>query len=87
MVTPVSLLEAKVATYRKRNGKWQAIVRHKDIGTITRSFKAKSLAVKWVAEQDKKFEASVLKSEIFQSIFLRNSCKKTAIQNKMPLPQ
>jgi hypothetical protein len=46
-----------VATYRKRNGKWQAIVRHKDIGTITRSFKAKSLAVKWVAEQENKLEA------------------------------
>ena len=46
-----------MATYRKRNGKWQAIVRHKDIGTITRSFRAKSLAVKWVAEQESKLEA------------------------------
>ena len=46
-----------MATYRKRNGKWQAIVRHKDIGKITRSFKAKPLAVKWVAEQENKLEA------------------------------
>ena len=45
-----------MATYRKRNGKWQAIVRHKDIGTITRSFRAKSLAIKWVAEQENKLE-------------------------------
>ena len=50
-VTPVSLLEVKVATFRKRNGKWQAIVRHKDIGTTTRSFVSKANAHRWVKEQ------------------------------------
>jgi integrase len=47
----VSLLEVKVATFRKRNGKWQAIVRHKDIGTTTRSFISKANAHRWVKEQ------------------------------------
>jgi integrase len=50
-------MEAKVATYRKRNSKWQAIIRHKNIGTVTRSFKSKSHAIKWVHEQENIIEA------------------------------
>jgi len=46
-----------VATYRKRNSKWQAIIRHKNIGTVTRSFKSKSHAIKWVHEQENIIEA------------------------------
>lgn len=40
-----------MATFRKRNGKWQAIIRHKDIGTTTRSFISKANAHRWVKEQ------------------------------------
>ena len=46
-----------MATYRKRNSKWQAIIRHKNIGTVTRSFKSKSHAIKWVHEQENIIEA------------------------------
>ena len=46
-----------MATYRKRNSKWQAIIRHKNIGTVTRSFKSKSQAIKWVHEQENIIEA------------------------------
>ena len=42
-----------MATYRRRNGKWQAIIRHKDIGTSSRSFVSKSAAKGWVAEQQR----------------------------------
>ena len=44
IVTRLSLLEAKVATFRKRHNKWQAIVRHKSIGTTSKSFHNKSEA-------------------------------------------
>ena len=46
-----------MATYRKRNSKWQAIIRHKNIGTVTRSFKSRSHAIKWVHEQENIIEA------------------------------
>ena len=46
-----------MATYRKRNGKWQAIVRHKDIGTTSRSFHTKQAAIKWVLSVEEQLEA------------------------------
>jgi integrase len=46
-----------VATYRKRNGKWQAIVRHKEIGTRARSFHTKQAAIKWVISVEEQLEA------------------------------
>ncbi len=46
-----------MATYRKRNGKWQAIVRHKDIGTRARSFHTKRAAIKWVISVEEQLEA------------------------------
>ena len=45
-----------MATFRKRNGKWQAIVRHKDIGTTSRSFTSKCDAIKWTREQERQLE-------------------------------
>ena len=40
-----------MATFRKRKNKWQAIVRHKDIGTVSRSFFKQELsAVTWALE-------------------------------------
>lgn len=48
-----------MATFRKRNKKWQAIVRHKDIGTTTRSFISKANALRWVKEQEEKLETGV----------------------------
>jgi len=57
-----------VATYRKRCGKWQAIIRHKNIGTQARTFAKKSSAVKWGLEQEKRLDngtfGQVLPSEI-----------------------
>jgi integrase len=49
-----------VATYRKRNGKWQAIVRHKDIGTRARSFHTKQGAIKWAVGEERNLTEGVL---------------------------
>ena len=46
-----------MATYRKRNGEWQAIVRHRDIGTRARSFHTKLAAIKWVFDVEEQLEA------------------------------
>ena len=46
-----------MATYRKRNGKWQAIVRHKDIGARARSFHTKQAAIKWVISVEERLDA------------------------------
>ncbi len=46
-----------MATYRKRNGKWQAIVRQKNIGTTSRSFHTKQAAIKWVISVEEQLEA------------------------------
>ena len=46
-----------MATYRKRNGKWQAIVRNKEIGTTSRSFHTKQAAIKWVISVEEQLEA------------------------------
>ena len=49
-----------MATYRKRNGKWQAIVRHKDIGTRARSFHTKQAAIKWAFGEERKLTEGVM---------------------------
>ena len=46
-----------MATYRKRNGKWQTIVKHKEIGTRARSFHTKQAAIKWVISVEEQLEA------------------------------
>ena len=48
-----------MATFRKRNGKWQAIVRQKNIGTVSRSFIKKTQAIKWALEQEERIERGV----------------------------
>ena len=57
-----------MATYRKRCGKWQAIIRHKNIGTQARTFVQKSSAIKWALEQEKRLDngtfGKILPSEI-----------------------
>ena len=45
-----------MATFRNRKNKWQAIVRHKDIGTIAKSFLSKTPAVNWAIEQEVSLE-------------------------------
>ena len=47
-----------MATFRKRNNKWQAIVRHKSIGTKAKSFISKDEAKKWAYETQKSIEAN-----------------------------
>jgi len=47
-----------VATFRKRNDRWQAIVRHKNIGTKAKSFISKDEARKWAYETEKSIEAN-----------------------------
>ena len=49
-----------MATYRKRNGKWQAIVRHKGIGTRARSFHTKQAAIKWAVSEERKLTEGVM---------------------------
>ena len=49
-----------MATYRKRDGKWQAIVRHKDIGTQARSFHTKQAAIKWAVGEERWITEGVL---------------------------
>jgi integrase len=51
-----------VATFRKRNGKWQAIVRKRNIGTVSRSFIKKTQAIKWALEQEERIERGVFGS-------------------------
>ena len=46
-----------MATYRKCGSKWQAIVRHKNIGTTSRSFHTKQAAIKWVISVEEQLEA------------------------------
>ena len=46
-----------MATHRKGNGKWQAIVRHKNIGTTSRSFHTEQAAIKWVISVEDQLEA------------------------------
>ena len=46
-----------MATLRKRGNKWQAIVRHKSIGTTAKSFSSKSLALKWSLDQEQAIES------------------------------
>ena len=48
-----------MATFRKRNDKWQAIVRQKNIGTVSRSFIKKTQAIKWALEQEERIEMGV----------------------------
>ena len=47
-----------MATFRKRHNKWQAIVRHKSIGTTSKSFHNKSEAKKWAFETERSIEAN-----------------------------
>ena len=42
----------KVASFRKRNNLWQAQVRSKYVGSISKSFHSKSDAQKWAKEQE-----------------------------------
>ena len=49
-----------MATYRRRNGKWQAIVRHKDIGTRAKSFHTKQAAIKWAVGEEQKLTKGVI---------------------------
>ena len=49
-----------MATYRKRNGKWQAIIRHKDIGTRARSFHTKLAAIKWAVGEERSLTDGVV---------------------------
>ena len=58
----MSLKETKVATFRTRNGKWQAIVRQQDIGTVSRSFIRKTQAIKWALGQEERIERGVFGS-------------------------
>ena len=46
-----------MATFRKRNNKWQAIVRHHSIGTKSHSFHCKARARRWAFELERALEA------------------------------
>ena len=46
-----------MATFRKRNNKWQVIVRHHSIGTKAQSFHCKSQARRWAYELETALEA------------------------------
>ena len=50
-----------MATFRKRGNKWQAIVRHKSIGTTAKSFSSKSLALKWSLDQEQAIESGAFR--------------------------
>ena len=69
-----------MATFRKRNGKWQVIVRHKSIGTVSRSFIVKTQAIKWALEQEERIERGVFgciePSEIALSDLLQRYSKE-----------
>ena len=71
-----------MATYRKRNGKWQAIVRHKNIGTTSRSFHTKQAAIKWVISVEERIEAGTFgtlrpRQVTLDELLQRYSCEVT----------
>ena len=57
-----------MATFRRRKNKWQAIVRHKDIGVVAKTFQSKTQAVKWAFRRD----MSGLFDKVVQSEFKSN---------------
>lgn len=75
-----------MATYRKRCGKWQAIIRHKDIGTTARTFVHKSSAVQWALEQERRIDngtfGRLLPSEITLGQLLSRYSSKITPQKR-----
>ena len=49
-----------MATFRKRYDKWQAIIRHKSIGTKAKSFISKDEAKRWAYETERSIETNSL---------------------------
>ena len=71
-----------MATFRKRKNKWQAIVRHKDIGVVAKTFQSKTLAVKWASDEHERIvhnssaSREITKVSLGQ-LLLRYSCEVT----------
>ena len=49
-----------MATIRKRGNKWQAIVRHKSIGTTAKFFSSKSVTLRWSIAQETANESGTI---------------------------
>ena len=47
-----------MATGSKHDGRWQAVIKHKDVGTTLRSFTSKSDTMEWSNEQEQQLENS-----------------------------
>lgn len=60
-----------MATIRKRNSKWQAQVRRKNVGAISKTFSRRSDAVKWSQEQEVKMETGIFGSLLPHQVTLR----------------
>ena len=65
-----------MATYRKRSGKWQAIVRHKDIGTKAKTFMQKSSALKWALDLERRLDSGSFERILPYEITLRELIKR-----------
>ena len=68
-----------MASIRKRNNKWQVQIRRKYYPLISRSFRTKTLAVKWIRETETKIDQGCLT----QSSINNNFTLKQLIQRYM----
>jgi integrase len=59
-----------MASYRKRNGLWQAQVRNRNIGSVTKSFHKKADAKVWAREQEALMQSGKWRSRCQQNLTL-----------------
>ena len=75
-----------MATFRKRKNKWQAIVRHKDIGTVAKSFRSKTSAMQWAVEQKTNLEGEAFgklnPSKVTLDNLLHRYCREVTISKR-----
>jgi integrase len=75
-----------VATFRKRKNKWQAIVRHKDIGTMAKSFRSKTSAMQWAVEQETNLEGKTFgklkPSKVTLDNLLHRYCREVTVSKR-----
>ena len=75
-----------MATFRKRKNKWQAIVRHKDIGTVAKSFRSKTSAMQWAVEQETNLEGETFgklnPSKVTLDNLLHRYCREVTVSKR-----
>ena len=65
-----------MASYRKRNGKWQVQVRHHNLGSISKTFTKKEYAKKWVLEREIAHFNNHYQDEVSSNTTLENMMRR-----------